>query len=78
MSKCSWILTPKSGGMKGIDICTLTGRPCVIDEGTTMAEVDRARAKCTRAAEIAAFQAKHYPPAKPDGARVEPKQGMLL
>lgn len=54
MARCTWQFTPKSGPLAGTDICTLTGRPCIIDN-------ERERPSCTRAAMIKAWQQKHYP-----------------
>lgn len=54
MAKCAWDYTPRSGSYAGVDTCTLTGRPCIID-------APNERPRCTRAAQIRAFQAKHYP-----------------
>lgn len=54
MARCTWQFTPKSGQLAGTDICTLTGRPCIIDN-------ERERPTCTRAAMIKAWQEKHYP-----------------
>jgi hypothetical protein len=54
MPRCAWEFVPRSGSMAGSEICTLTGRPCIID-------APRERPNCTRAAMIKAWQAKHYP-----------------
>jgi hypothetical protein len=61
MTRCAWEFIPRQGTLKGIDICTLTGRACLINNS-------KDRPKCSRAAQIRAFQAKHYP----NGAAVLP------
>ena len=54
MPRCTWELIPRQGTLKGTEICTLTGRACIIDN-------PKERPSCSRAAQIRAFQAKHYP-----------------
>lgn len=60
--KCTWELIARQGPLRGTDICTLTGRACIID-------TPKGRAACSRAAQIRAFQVKHYP----NGAQIMPQ-----
>lgn len=62
MAQCSWQFTPRTGTLRGVDICTLTGRACLINDY-------KLRSTCTRAAQIRAFLAKH-----PKGAEIMPRE----